>query len=543
MKLVRLLRYIPTTILWASLAASLLAGAANIAIVALISRRLTADAPLTLFFVVQFALAVVVVVVLDFGVKWLLLRLTVGTGYRLRTDLSRRILQTPLAQLETIGAPRLLAALTEDVQSLILALNQTPNVAMGVTILLACFAYLTWLSPPTLLLAALLTLPIALGQIWVRNRAQAKRAAALHSRDQLFRHYRMLTDGAKELKMHRNRRFAFLEDLLLPTAQRYETLSMEARSLHHLASSWTQAIYFLFILILFVLAAVWQLSGEVLTSFALVALYARTSLNGLFATLPFLSEAAVAAEQLEKLGVRLTQNAPVTSRTSKLPTSPICLCLCQLEHSYWIEERANNFHLGPIDLEMKSGELIFLIGGNGSGKTTLAKLLLGLYAPESGQIEWNGQPVTEACIDDYRQLFSAVFADFFLFDQLLGLDDIAGDEQATAYLHKLQLAHKVQMSNGSLSTLDLSTGQRQRLALLTAYLEDRPAYLFDEWAAGQDPLFKELFYRQLLPELRERGKLVIVISHDDHYYDIADRIVKLDSGKIEFDCSPKSLSV
>lgn len=242
----------------------------------------------------------------------------------------------------------------------------------------------------------------------------------------------------------------------------------------------------------------------------------------------------MAAAGLERLGVHLSPDAEEAPPAGQA-TSPMRLRLCAIRHTYRVESEENTFHLGPISLEMESGELIFLIGGNGSGKTTLAKLLLGLYTAESGQIEWNGQGVTEESIDDYRQLFSVVFADFFLFDQLLGLESIASDEQAQAYLRKLQLAHKVQTSNGSLSTLDLSTGQRQRLALLTAYLEDRPVYLFDEWAAGQDPQFKELFYRQLLPELRNRGKLVIVISHDDHYYDSADRIVKLDFGQVEYD--------
>ena len=535
MNLLGLLRYIPTSTLWTTIVVSLLAGAANIVVVAMISRRLTAGDGLSLLFVVQFGLAVLVVVTLDFSGKWLLLRLTAGTGYQLRTDLSRRILQTPLAQLETIGAPRLLAALTDDVKTLVHALNQTPNVAMGAAILIACFGYLTWLSPPTLLLAALLTLPALAGQIWLRGKARQKWAATLIARDELYRQYRMLTEGSKELKMHRGRRFAFLEKLLLPTALQHETLSVQAHTLHHLAATWTQAIYFIFVLALFGLAASWQLSGDVLTTFVLVALYARTSLNGLFSALPFLSDASVAAQRLEQMGMRLTQDSVPTERITIAPVLPVHLRLCQLQHTYRVENDENLFHLGPISLEMASGELIFLIGGNGSGKTTLAKLLLGLYTPESGQIEWNGKGVIDETIDDYRQLFSVVFADFFLFDQLLGLEEMADDEEAQAYLKKLQLSHKVQMSNGALSTLELSTGQRQRLALLTAYLEDRPVYLFDEWAAGQDPEFKELFYRQLLPELRNRGKLVIVISHDDHYYDTADRIVKLDSGQIEYD--------
>jgi putative ATP-binding cassette transporter len=67
---------------------------------------------------------------------------------------------------------------------------------------------------------------------------------------------------------------------------------------------------------------------------------------------------------------------------------------------------------------------------------------------------------------------------------------------------------------------------------MAAYLEDRPVYLFDEWAADQDPLFKEMFYREFLPELKSRGKTVIVITHDDRYFPVADRIIKLENGQV-----------
>jgi len=525
-----------------ALAVSLLAAAANIAIVVLISRRLTSGDPFSAEFVAQFAGVVLFVVVLDFGVKWLLLRLTAGIGYELRSELSQRILHAPLAQLEQIGAPRLLAALTDDVNTLVLALSQIPGVVMGAAILVACLAYLVWLSPPTLLLAGLLTLPAVAGQVWVRNKAQRSRALTLKIRDQLFRQYRMLTEGVKELKMHRARRAGFLDRLLRPTASDYEAQAMQTRSLHYVATSWAQTVYLLFILALFVLAAAWELDASVMTSFALAALYARTSLNGLFSSLPFLSDAAVAVAQLDAIGMQLDKEAPVHENTTRPAYAPVRLRLRDLRHTYRGGSADASFHLGPLSLEMQSGELIFLIGGNGSGKTTLAKLVLGLYAPQGGQIEWNGQPVTQGNIDDYRQLFSVVFADFFLFDQLLGLESHVDDRQARYYLEKLQLSHKVQINNGGFSTTDLSTGQRQRLALLTAYLEDRPVYLFDEWAAGQDPQFKELFYRQLLPDLRNRGKLVIVISHDDHYYTVADRIVKLDFGQID-DALPSPLVV
>ncbi|HEV2735919.1 MAG TPA: ATP-binding cassette domain-containing protein, partial [Longimicrobiaceae bacterium] len=196
------------------------------------------------------------------------------------------------------------------------------------------------------------------------------------------------------------------------------------------------------------------------------------------------------------------------------------------------------FTLGAIDLRVWQGETLFLVGGNGSGKTTLAKLLLGLYAPEEGELRFGGRPVTDADRADYVHQFAAVFSDFYLFESLLGMESPELDALASRYLSKLHLEHKVRVEGGKLSTTALSQGQRKRLALLTAYLEDRPIYLFDEWAADQDPVFKEVFYLELLPELKARGKTVIVISHDDHYYGVADRIIKLDYGRIEYDGSP-----
>jgi putative ATP-binding cassette transporter len=194
--------------------------------------------------------------------------------------------------------------------------------------------------------------------------------------------------------------------------------------------------------------------------------------------------------------------------------------------------------MGPLDFAARSGDLVFVIGGNGSGKTTFAKLLSGLYIPESGEIRIDGQTIDLAAIEGYRQRFSIVFTDFFLFDSLLGLSSPDLGERAQGYLSQLQLDRKVKIEGGELSTVELSQGQRKRLALLTAYLEDRPIYLFDEWAADQDPYFKEIFYRQLLPELKARGKTVFVISHDDRYYGVADRLVKLNYGQIEFDGRP-----
>ncbi|CAG0956286.1 partial ABC transporter ATP-binding/permease protein YojI, partial [Myxococcaceae bacterium] len=178
------------------------------------------------------------------------------------------------------------------------------------------------------------------------------------------------------------------------------------------------------------------------------------------------------------------------------------------------------------------GELVFLVGGNGSGKTTSAMILLGLYTPDQGDIRLNGVLVTDANRDAYRQHFAAVFSDAFLFDSLFGHEDAAAAERAHELLGKLQLRHKVTLHGNRFSTLDLSQGQRKRLALLSAYLDNRAFYVFDEWAAEQDPVFKNLFYTELLPELKAQGKTVLVITHDDQYYHLADRCIRFESGRL-----------
>jgi putative ATP-binding cassette transporter len=163
---------------------------------------------------------------------------------------------------------------------------------------------------------------------------------------------------------------------------------------------------------------------------------------------------------------------------------------------------------------------------------------VGLYTPESGLIHLSGTCITESNRDDYRQFFSAIFSDFHLFDELLGLSSAALDAQAQRYIHEFRLSETVQVKDGVFSSLNLSQGQRKRLALVTAYLEGRPIYLFDEWAADQDVVFKEIFYTNVLPELKAQGRTVFVISHDDQYYWAADRLVKLESGQVVSDYRP-----
>jgi len=365
--------------------------------------------------------------------------------------------------------------------------------------------------------------------------------------DVLMKHFHAVTDGFKELKLHRLRRAAFIQGELAPTLQEVRRSSYAANSSLLAAVSWGQVLFFVVIgLIVFAPPGFRGGDRAVLLGYSLVILYMMGPLEGILAMVPTLNQAAVAIEAAERLGVLLAAGAGPPAPPGIAPPAPAAgggemerpwarLELSGVSHSYGREGESGSFVVGPIDLVLRAGELVFLTGGNGSGKTTLAKLLTGLYDPECGEIRVDGQPVTEENRESYRQYFSAVFTDFHLFEKLLGLAGPDLDERAMQHLIRLKLRHKVTVRGGALSTIELSQGQRKRLALLTACLEDRAVYVFDEWAADQDSTFKEVFYREVLAELKALGKTVIVITHDDRYYGVADRIVKLDGGQVIYD--------
>jgi putative ATP-binding cassette transporter len=207
-------------------------------------------------------------------------------------------------------------------------------------------------------------------------------------------------------------------------------------------------------------------------------------------------------------------------------------------YTHRCERGGEGFTLGPVDLTVRPGELLFLVGGNGSGKTTLIKLLTGLYPPASGTVRHGGRAVDRASLAAYRRLFTAVFTDGFVFPSLHGPCPPGRDAKARELLSTLGLDGVVGVERGAFTTTRLSAGQLKRLALVAACLEDRPVLVLDEWASYQDPRFKRAFYREILPALKARGKTLVVISHDEAYFDVADRVVHLSGGAVDRPAAP-----
>jgi putative pyoverdin transport system ATP-binding/permease protein len=468
----------------------------------------------------------------------LLIRISQKIVLDLRMMLSRQILASSLFHLEYLGNHRLMAALIDDIEKLANAVQVLPAFCGDVAIVTSCLVYLFWLSP---FLFAIVLCFISIGIFSYQlasDRAFRFLKQSRHQQDKLFQHLNSLTAGIKELKLNSKRRHNFLNDELYSTAQNYRQHSAIALTIFAVAATWGHLLFFLVVgIVMFALPAISDIKPAILSSYAITIVYLTIPLDYIMSALPSIGNIIVALQAIEALQLSLTISPEETLLNSEFESALTCksLQLSGVTHSYYREADDNNFTLGEINLQFSAVEIVFVAGGNGSGKSTLVKILAGLYLPQTGDIYLNGQQIVPAIAEWYRQHFSVVFSDFYLFDNFSIDIDAATEKQANFYLKKLQLDKKVTIKDSAVSTTALSQGQRKRLALLNAYLEDKPIVIFDEWASDQDPIFKKIFYTQLLPELKARGKMVIAITHDDQYFYTCDRLIKLDCGKVVCD--------
>nr|WP_277404535.1 cyclic peptide export ABC transporter [Achromobacter xylosoxidans] len=510
---------------------SVISGACGVLLIAQINLALTAEAADRAGHWRVFALVALLSLVANMVSAVLFERLSQRAHAALRGYVSGRVLQADFRGIEQTGAGRIQSALSEHSANVAQFFVSLPAILTNAVVVLGCLVYMAMLSWQVFLYALGAIGLGSLGYHYAHLRAIRHLDLAAREQDQLFGHFRALTDGAKELRLNRDKRAAFADQVLgqaIETVRRERALGM---SIFVTASSWGNFLIYAFIgLVLFVLVGDVSDSTRVMTGFALIFVYMVAPLEVLLMNIPRANLAQVSARQIQSILDQLPAAVPATA--GGRPDALRELVLRGVTHRYYHEQSDDFFTLGPIDLRFTPGEVVFLVGGNGSGKTTLAKLLVGLYGPEGGEIVVNGEVVEEGARDDYRQYFTAIFSDFHLFDRLMetGRKDL--DAEGNRLIARLHLQHKVQVRDGAFTTRALSQGQRKRLALVVAYLEDRPFLVFDEWAADQDPVFKEVFYREVLPELRALGKTVLVISHDDRYFHLADRLLHMENGRL-----------
>lgn len=508
-----------------------LSGLASVALIAIVHRVLREPQESDYALVAFIALCVLILVSRVLA-QMMLTRLSQNSISRLLMHLCDRILGAPLRHIEEIGAGRLYASLTADVATVGHALNGLPTAFVNAIVLIAAAAYLAWLSLPAFL--AMLAF-LLVGLVSYRLPSVAAHRSIRQARehlDTLMRAIDALIGGVKELKIHGPRRQAFMTDMLMRADTRVREHNIRGFTLQSTAGAWGRLLFLIGIgVMVFAWPRFYPVDPATLMAYVLVILFMAAPLERIMAWMPLMGRARIALRKIQNLRLSL-EDGESPADVTPLPASWGRLELHAVSYTYRRETDGHDFRLGPIDLEIVPGELVFVVGGNGSGKTTLAKLLTGLYVPDEGRVSIDGVPITSENRAAYRQRFSVVFADAPIFEGLIGLNRECLDANAQRYLEKLEINHKVSVQDGIFSTTDLSKGQKKRLALLTAYLEDRSIYVLDEWAADQDPEFRHIFYRELLPELKRRGKAVVAITHDDRYFDVADRIIVLSEGQI-----------
>lgn len=393
--------------------------------------------------------------------------------------------------------------------------------------MLFCFGYLFVLNKIALLLAVAVVLFIASCYFMFGQYANKANEGARTLQNTFLRHVNDLVYGIRELLISSPKRDAFETDIG-NTCEEYKQKRNKGSGIY--------ANLFILGEMLFTLAIAFiafcfpviikTIKVSDLSSYIFILLYLTGPINSLLDGIPNILNMNISWKRICEVTeiLNISENRKLVEKKS----NHIELCLNNVEYEYPCEND-QPFKIGPVNLLLKSGEITFITGGNGSGKSTLAKIILGLYHKSAGSIKINNHEVEESKLREYC---TAIFSDFHLFNRLYGIDCEAKKEEIDKYLFALNLDSKVKVVNGKFTTIDLSTGQRKRLALLVSLLEDREVYLFDEWAADQDPGYRKQFYEVILLELKSKGKCVIAITHDDRYFNIADQRIKIEYGKI-----------
>jgi putative pyoverdin transport system ATP-binding/permease protein len=461
----------------------------------------------------------------------------------LRKIMSQKVLQASFQSME-MEKNRLFTILTSDIGAISNGFNRMPNVVTAAAMIVGCVAYMGFISVQLLLMFIVL---IVVALLFFKLPMQAYNERMRDSRaieTRLFSYFEGIINGLKELSLSKKLRHSFKEDLLYPACEAQKDHNIKGSVRLAFISKWGEMLLLLGLALMLVVIDRFGVSTfEDFAKFLTVALFLIPALQRVSGFLPVLGKMNVSLEQIDQVGLSLDKSAEINKNTD--PIVPVVdqplISLKEVTFSYFHEEEKKFFQLGPINLDIKQGEIVYLIGGNGSGKSTLAKVLCGLYAPETGHVEYAGNTITSNNIDEYREYYSAIFFDFYLFEQLNHIKSDFWKEKAQEYLVMLELDKKVKIEGDKLSTTSLSTGQRKRLALLMSLLEDKPIYLFDEWAASQDPYYKNVFYNKILPDLKALGKTLFIITHDEQYFDCADRILLLQSGKLVKEDLPKDI--
>lgn len=451
--------------------------------------------------------------------------------YNVRTRLSQKVKNVELSFIEKIGADHLYSRLTQNDTFVSQAIPQLTATAQMSILMIFSLLYLAYLSPITFALA-LITMVIGVVMFQVQSRSIRKALATAKDQEKdYFNSISGMIKGFKEIKMNEQKADDIIHDIA--------SVSKDSRDLKIFAGRkearmWGFGRVFVYILLPILVFIVPTLSDEHLSVIFKVTstmLFITGPITILVNMIPIINRLNMALSSMQDLEAEMDEAGAAAAHRDEAPYKDFQRITINDIQFRYPNSNGNGFAAGPFREQIDKGELIFIIGGNGSGKSTFLKLFTGLYQPVSGHIQVDQHLVTKDHSPAYRELYSIVFTDFHLFDKLYGIPNLDA-EQVNYWLKKMRMEHKVQFKDGAFTSTSLSTGQRKRLAFIAAMLEEKPILVIDEFAADQDPQFREYFYETLLLEIKATGKTVIAVTHDDHYFHVADRVLKMEEGQL-----------
>ncbi|WP_412777270.1 cyclic peptide export ABC transporter [Thalassospira lucentensis] len=451
---------------------------------------------------------------------------------RVRKKLLSQIAVADFAQIEIFGQSRLFDSITQSTQNISQNSHMIGMAFRSLLLLVAVMAYVFWLS---MLAFFIIVVVVGVGiLIYLRmGKTLSMWFGKLHQVETiLFDRVSDLFAGIKEVRMWSKRSDAFKVAFDNASDNKAEIGKKAQTMISRQMIMGISAFYILLAIIVFIVPVYSDSFDADVAKISTAVLFMIGPISIIVQSMSVLGMAERSAVRMMQLSQDLEDiREPIAEDGMPLSDPFDHVSFENVVFTYPNRDPRHGFELGPIDLSVKRGELLFITGGNGAGKSTLIKLLTGLYRPVSGKVSINNIQLGPQSMSAYRNLIATVFSDSHLFEELFGTADIT-TEDAQYWIERFELAHVTGIRDGRFITIALSAGQRKRLALITAILEDRPIIVLDEWAADQDPYFRKKFYREILPELKQRGTTIIAVTHDDHYFDVADRRLHLDTGKL-----------